>query len=162
LFISDLRQVSPTNKTDRHDITEILLKVALNTMKVPIFVMFHHRGIVDGERIKISTFNIQWGFSKIKQNIMIDKDTTIFHIFTTWFFVVLLKVALNTMKQTNKPEFHHLGISRRMRKYYLKTFAVIHISIITLPKLTLVLCCISLSQPVINISTLVTLCFSRN
>jgi hypothetical protein len=41
-FISDLRQVdgflrvlsvSSTNKTDRHDITEILLKVALNTVK---------------------------------------------------------------------------------------------------------------------------------
>jgi hypothetical protein len=40
-FISDLRQVggfrpgtpvSSTNKTDRHDITEILLKVALNTI----------------------------------------------------------------------------------------------------------------------------------
>ena len=40
-FVSDLRQVSgflgpgtpisSTNKTDRHDITEILLKVALNT-----------------------------------------------------------------------------------------------------------------------------------
>ena len=25
--------ISPTNKTDRHDITEILLKVALNTIK---------------------------------------------------------------------------------------------------------------------------------
>ena len=42
-FISDLRQVggwfspglpvSSTNKTDRHDITEILLKVALNKIK---------------------------------------------------------------------------------------------------------------------------------
>jgi hypothetical protein len=41
-FISDLLQVgglssslpiSSTNKTDRHDITEILLKVALNTIK---------------------------------------------------------------------------------------------------------------------------------
>ena len=37
-FVSDLRQVSPgtpvssTNKTDHHDITEILLKVALNTI----------------------------------------------------------------------------------------------------------------------------------
>jgi len=36
-FVSDLRQVggflwfSSTNKTDRHDITEILLKVALNS-----------------------------------------------------------------------------------------------------------------------------------
>ena len=39
-FVSDLRQwfspctpVSSINKTDRHDITEILLKVALNTIK---------------------------------------------------------------------------------------------------------------------------------
>jgi hypothetical protein len=40
-FVSDLRQVggflcipvSSTNKTDYHDITEILLKVALNTIK---------------------------------------------------------------------------------------------------------------------------------
>jgi hypothetical protein len=40
-FVSDLRQVggflrppvSSTNKTDRHDITEILLKVVLNTIK---------------------------------------------------------------------------------------------------------------------------------
>jgi hypothetical protein len=37
-FVSDLRQVggflpvSSTNKTDRHDITAILLKVALNTI----------------------------------------------------------------------------------------------------------------------------------
>jgi hypothetical protein len=41
-FVSDLRQVggffpgtpiSPTNKTGRHDITDILLNVALNTIK---------------------------------------------------------------------------------------------------------------------------------
>jgi hypothetical protein len=41
-FVSDLRQlgvcfpVSCTNKTDRHDIAEILLKVALNTIKQTI------------------------------------------------------------------------------------------------------------------------------
>jgi hypothetical protein len=43
-FVSDLRQVggflrvhpvSSTNKTERHDITELLLKVALNTIIVP-------------------------------------------------------------------------------------------------------------------------------
>jgi hypothetical protein len=34
--VSDLRQVSSINKTDRHDITEILLKVALNTITVTI------------------------------------------------------------------------------------------------------------------------------
>jgi hypothetical protein len=32
-FVNDwFSLVSPTNKTDRHDITEILLKVALNTL----------------------------------------------------------------------------------------------------------------------------------
>jgi hypothetical protein len=33
-FVSDS---TSTNKTDRHDITEILLKVALNTIKPTIF-----------------------------------------------------------------------------------------------------------------------------
>jgi hypothetical protein len=32
--------VSSTNKTDRHDIAEILLKVALNTIKQKIFIIF--------------------------------------------------------------------------------------------------------------------------
>jgi hypothetical protein len=45
-FVSGLRQVggfsagtlvSSTNKTDRHDITEQLLKVALNTIKQTMF-----------------------------------------------------------------------------------------------------------------------------
>ena len=47
-FVSDRSVVLSTNKTDRHDITEILLKVALNTMKqtnviirgIPIFMDF--------------------------------------------------------------------------------------------------------------------------
>jgi len=44
-FVSDLRQVSAgplissTNKTDRHDITEILLKVALNTIDQPTILL---------------------------------------------------------------------------------------------------------------------------
>ena len=44
-YVSDLRQVSgflrvlwiPTNKTDRHDITEILLKVAFNIIPSPSY-----------------------------------------------------------------------------------------------------------------------------
>ena len=45
-YVSDLRQVgcffpdtpvSPTNKTDRHDVTEILLEVALNTITLTLF-----------------------------------------------------------------------------------------------------------------------------
>ena len=44
-FVSDLRQIgcflrvtpiSPTNKTDRHDITEILLKVSLDTITLKL------------------------------------------------------------------------------------------------------------------------------
>jgi hypothetical protein len=31
--------VSPTNKTDSHDITEILLKVALNTITLPSYIV---------------------------------------------------------------------------------------------------------------------------
>jgi hypothetical protein len=31
-FVSDLQQVSSTIKTDRHDITEIVLKVVLSTI----------------------------------------------------------------------------------------------------------------------------------
>jgi hypothetical protein len=31
-FVSDFRQVSSTNKTDRHNIAELLLKVALYTI----------------------------------------------------------------------------------------------------------------------------------
>jgi hypothetical protein len=47
-FVSDLRQVGgflqllrlpPSNKTDHHDITEILLKLALNTIKQTIKVL---------------------------------------------------------------------------------------------------------------------------
>ena len=34
-FVSNLRQIFSTNKTNRHDITEILLKVALNTINQP-------------------------------------------------------------------------------------------------------------------------------
>ena len=45
-FVSDLRRVggflggtpiSSIHKTDRHDVTEILLKVALNTINQPVF-----------------------------------------------------------------------------------------------------------------------------
>ena len=47
-FVSDLWQVggfslgtpvSPTNKTDRHDITEIFLKVVLNTINQTCLIM---------------------------------------------------------------------------------------------------------------------------
>jgi hypothetical protein len=41
--------VSSTNKTDRHDIAEIMLKVALNTITLIPLVAFDH---VHGHKIK--------------------------------------------------------------------------------------------------------------
>jgi hypothetical protein len=44
--VGGYRRVSSTNKTDHHDITEILLKVALNTINQPdllyitVFILF--------------------------------------------------------------------------------------------------------------------------
>ena len=48
MFVSDFRHVCSflrglvyfTNKTDRHDITEILLKVALNTINLTLIVIY--------------------------------------------------------------------------------------------------------------------------
>jgi hypothetical protein len=36
VFKSVVTPVSSTNKTDRHDITKVLLKVALNTITLPL------------------------------------------------------------------------------------------------------------------------------
>ena len=53
-FVSDLRQVgvfppgtpvSSTNKTDCHDITEILLKVALNSITVTLQICKLHKSV---------------------------------------------------------------------------------------------------------------------
>ena len=59
-FVSDLRQtglwfspgtpVSSNNKTDRHDIAEILLKVSLNTNKTGYHVIRYTGHIVETER----------------------------------------------------------------------------------------------------------------
>jgi hypothetical protein len=40
-FISDLQQVSSINKIDRHGITEILMKVALNTMTLTLNIVVY-------------------------------------------------------------------------------------------------------------------------
>ena len=47
-FVSDIRQVSSTNKTDHYNRTEMLLKVALNTIllrlkvKIPNTICLHN------------------------------------------------------------------------------------------------------------------------
>ena len=60
-FVSDLRQVSGflwfPHKTDHHDITEILLKVALSTINQPTFVQLDHAAslhklIILGQRLE--------------------------------------------------------------------------------------------------------------
>ena len=47
--------VSSTNKTDRHDITEILLKVALNTIK-------HKTSIFNQQIMFLDSTSIHWWF----------------------------------------------------------------------------------------------------
>ena len=56
--------VSSTNKTDRHDITEILLKVALNTIKQTNNIKYFHSAIIiSGYKITtITSFNIAYIF----------------------------------------------------------------------------------------------------
>jgi hypothetical protein len=50
--LTPLSQVSSTNKTDRHDVTEILLKVALSTIKTNIYDMARsHEGRDDKQHI---------------------------------------------------------------------------------------------------------------
>jgi len=61
--------VSSTNKTDRHDITEILLKVALNTIK-------QTNNIVLADRIcLLSLYNINLPFTVLKKNKGKNKTT---------------------------------------------------------------------------------------
>ena len=43
--------VSSTNKTDRHDITEILLKVALNTIYQPTILLLVRKDVNERERL---------------------------------------------------------------------------------------------------------------
>ena len=40
-WFSPVTPVSPTNKTDQHDVTEILLKVALNTINQPTTTCYY-------------------------------------------------------------------------------------------------------------------------
>jgi hypothetical protein len=47
--------VSSTNKTDRHDITEILLKVALNTIKPKMAHYEYHLSQVEAEFVDDSS-----------------------------------------------------------------------------------------------------------
>ena len=71
-FFSDLRlvggfplctPVSPTNKTDRHNITEILLKVALNTSKsITLVFPYMYKKSKKTSRFKIMFYLIRFFF----------------------------------------------------------------------------------------------------
>jgi hypothetical protein len=43
LWFSPCTPVSPIDKTDRHDITEILLKVALSTINQPTIILYQYK-----------------------------------------------------------------------------------------------------------------------
>jgi hypothetical protein len=53
-FVSDLRQVSSTNETDRHDITEMLLKV--DTQRSASYLDLHLE-IDNGGRLKTKFYD---------------------------------------------------------------------------------------------------------
>jgi hypothetical protein len=55
--------VSSTNKTDRHDITEILLKVALNIITQPPIYILHSRLPLSSYQLKISPGQTLWNLS---------------------------------------------------------------------------------------------------
>ena len=79
-FVSDLRQVggSPvfsTNKTDCHDITELLLKVVLNTITLKINIYFfsiHVQTSIIFNTVQIKLFQI------ILELIQLKKSLTVF------------------------------------------------------------------------------------
>jgi hypothetical protein len=62
MWISLGSQVSSTNKTDRHDITEMLLKVVLNTITPPRYL----HGLLDQGSVD-TNFTVYYNISKDKQ-----------------------------------------------------------------------------------------------
>jgi hypothetical protein len=77
-FVSVLRQVGgvlrflrfpPTDKTDRHDITEILLKVALNTINQPKHICIYLLTILENIVMVDDFIFGKEGFTKSSNNI---------------------------------------------------------------------------------------------
>ena len=89
------KSVSSTNKTDRHDITEILLKVALNTIKQTNIsnnsnlsnLDFLGTAFVFGiDRCLIYTYFVYWDF--------LIQDSILFRV---WFWQVALNIIINLL-----------------------------------------------------------------
>ena len=97
--------VSSTNKTDRHDITEILLKVALNTINHQILECFH---VVFPSGYAIFTFHIrkvsqrgekiQWQNKDKRQSLLqppklyVHNGNESFHLLLRFFLFPLLPI----------------------------------------------------------------------
>ena len=67
--------VSSTNKTDRHDITEILLKVALNTIK-------------QTKQTNKQTFKIKWVILAVLKAMQNRKIFPLIYNIFTWYFII--------------------------------------------------------------------------
>ena len=65
-------RVSSTNKTDRHDITEILLKVALNTIKQPNKRNYFRYNLIVYLSLKIKKINESFE-NKVSCYIILDQ-----------------------------------------------------------------------------------------
>ena len=66
--------VSSANKTDRHNITEILLKVALNTIKQTIK---QTRILITKTSLQIKTIHLVLTASSIKEYRLVDRETEV-------------------------------------------------------------------------------------
>jgi hypothetical protein len=89
-FVSDLQQVvgfspgppvSSTNKTDRYDITEILLKVALNTVTL----------ILQSQTCQKTLYSLDW---LIFNNIYCKKDRQYFNSVSNLLFISYFKYSI--------------------------------------------------------------------
>ena len=85
-FVSDLRQisgflqvldpVSSTNKTDRHDITEILLKVALNTINTQTQItLVYNFNIFDYTTNSLDLLNFEAYYNKRRLISYLERTT---------------------------------------------------------------------------------------
>ena len=91
-FVSDMWQVngSSTNKSDRHDITEILLKVTLNTIRLDKDTFLHMAHFPEDEAYYLSMATL-----KYMENIHAHQAITFWNCKNSLIYIYLVKTHLN-------------------------------------------------------------------
>ena len=91
-FVSDMWQVngSSTNKSDRHDITEILLKVTLNTIRFDKDTFLHMTHFPEDEAYYLSMATL-----KYMENIHAHQAITFWNCKNSLIYIYFVKTHLN-------------------------------------------------------------------